>query len=198
MFAPKESVIRRLFAGLIPSWVRQLPTIDTQWDALLQTLEGHTGSVTKLAFSPDGKSLASGCTDGAVRLWDITTGEAVYTWESESSVWCVSFSPNGSMLAAGFDCSLRLWDTTDTGILLHDLGDDSQKVTAVTWLSNGRPLALASENGKFNLWDAVTGALLRVVVLNDVLLVPMSYLYRRLEIWWRGLILWETLSASQA
>ena len=80
ILAPETSVIRRLFASLIPCWIGRLPVVDTQWDALLQTLEGHSSaSLDILAFSPDGKSLSSGFWDGIVMLWDVGTGELMHT-----------------------------------------------------------------------------------------------------------------------
>jgi WD domain, G-beta repeat len=68
VFAPVMSVVRKQFKDRVHRWMRRLPEVEKDWNALLQTLEGHSGSVDAVAFSPDGKLLASASTDGTVKL----------------------------------------------------------------------------------------------------------------------------------
>jgi WD40 repeat protein len=87
------------------------------WDArtleCLRVLEGHTGDVYGLAFSPDGTRLASGADDGTLRLWDVETGEPLAKLEGHDDyVHAVACSPDGAQIVtASGDGTLRIWDT---------------------------------------------------------------------------------------
>ena len=62
----------------------------------IATLEGHTGLVTSVSFSPSGKILASGAEDGTIRLWNIATRENIATLRHTGSVYSVVFSSDGT------------------------------------------------------------------------------------------------------
>ncbi|EED16650.1 WD-repeat protein, putative [Talaromyces stipitatus ATCC 10500] len=160
IFAPKGSVIRNKYIDKIPNWVRGLPEVESAWSAVQQTLEGHSGSVFAVAFSPDGKLVASGSVDYTIKLWDLATGTLRQTLEGHSSsVRAVAFSPKGKLVASGSDDkTVKLWDLA-TGTLRQTLEGHSGSVFAVAFSPDGKLVASGSDDKTVKLWDLATGTL---------------------------------------
>ena len=82
-------------------------------------LEGHANTVTRLAFAPDGRHLASSDTDGTIRVWDLVANtEASYALYADGTaeLSTVAASPDGKQVAAGArDGAIRLWSSTGAG-----------------------------------------------------------------------------------
>lgn len=95
---------------------------DTESGKLLHLLEGHTGTVWSVAWSPDSKRLASGSNDFTVKVWDAEFGTLMHTLaEHEGSVWSTAWNPDGERLASGSDDrTVRVWNAS-TGRSLHIL-----------------------------------------------------------------------------
>lgn len=128
------------------------------------TPDAHYGSVRTVAYSPDGKFIASGSNDGTLKLWDTTTWNVVYTREHERVVNDVAFSPNGKYIVSGSsDSTVRIWETA-TGKLLFTM-QGPRPVNAVMYSPNGMYIAAGYEDSdnKTRIWNAATGALILTV-----------------------------------
>ena len=122
------------------------------WDvatrALIDTLEGHPGRLTSLSFSPDGKTLASGSTLGAL-LWDTETGTQIASpWLSW--VYSMSFSSDGKILAIGSDFGVKLWDAEKQTPIATLSG---KRITSVSFSIDGTLASVADGAHEVELWD---------------------------------------------
>jgi WD40 repeat protein/serine/threonine protein kinase len=133
---------------------------DVEAGAEARVLRGYSAHVRALAFSPDGKRLASGASypDNSVRLWSVQAGEAIAVLPGhQNEVFSVAFSPDGSRLASGsLDKTARLWDAV-AGKLLGVLKGHTGVVRHTAFSPDGKRLATASEDETVRLWDAADG-----------------------------------------
>jgi RNA polymerase sigma factor (sigma-70 family) len=122
------------------------------------TLTGHTDPVTSVAFTSDGKTLASGSHDETVRLWDVAAGKERDTLKGHSKpVSSVAFTPDGKSLASGsHDYTVKLWDVT-TGKESRTLKGHTYPVAALAFTRDGKTLASGSWDKTVRLWEVATG-----------------------------------------
>lgn len=152
-----------------PIWTPGRPVISgigqktlVLWHAVtnrkMATLEGHTAAVNVIAWSKDGKFLASGGSDGKIIIWDGATGRRVLAvQENAGVVISLSWSPDGKQLASGAtDQTASIWDAVN-GQRLHKLEGHRGVVYALAWSPSGKHLAAGGYENPLKLWNPETG-----------------------------------------
>jgi CHAT domain/WD domain, G-beta repeat len=112
-----------------------------------------SGLIDDLAFSPDGRLLASGDSDGAIWVWDVPGMRGRELAKGLGRVRAVAFSPaDGTLLAAGGDGGMALWDTA-RGEPVRPLEGHHGPVRSIAFSPDGRVIASAGEDGTVRLWE---------------------------------------------
>ncbi|KAK1974645.1 LOW QUALITY PROTEIN: WD40-repeat-containing domain protein [Colletotrichum cereale] len=173
IFSPIQSITRKTFCWEEPTWI---PAMENKWNACLQTLEGHSGGVTSVAFLRDGMQLASASKDCTVKVWDAATGQCLRTLEGHGDyVRSVAFSGDGTQLAsASKDCTVKVWDSA-TGQCLRTLKGHSDIVYSVAFSSNSTQLASASRDRTVKVWDSATGQCLQTHKGHNSFVISVAF-----------------------
>ena len=124
----------------------------------LYTYRGHSDGVNSIAWSPDGKRIASGGRDTTVQVWNAADGGNVFTYRGHSNrVWTLAWSPDGTRIASGSDDNtVQVWNAADGGNVFTYRGHSNTPIS-VAWSPDGKRIASASWDQTVQVWDAVDG-----------------------------------------
>jgi WD40 repeat protein len=125
----------------------------------LYTYTGHSYNVNAVAWSPDGKRIASGSYDTTVQVWNAADGSQPYTYTGHShSVNAVAWSPDGKRIASGgSDMTVQVWNAVD-GSQPYTYQGHANSVLAVAWSPDGKRIASGSYDMTVQVWNAVDGS----------------------------------------
>ena len=138
----------------------------------------HKDVILDMAFSPDGKTLATASYDTTIKLWDTANGKELRTLKEHSdSVYGVSFSKDGTLLAsAAADRAVKIWNVA-SGKLLYTFGEPTDWVYAVAWSPDGKHLAAAGADRSIRMWEtgAEKGRLIHSVFAHEGAITKLVY-----------------------
>jgi WD40 repeat protein len=175
------------------------------------TLRGHNDEVMAVAWSPDGKRLASTSLnlhsedDNRVKIWDAETGAKLFTLHGHRErVWSVTWSPDGQHIAtASSDRTVRVWDTS-TGKLIRSLRQGKEQFESVAWSPDGKYIAGGESwpgSHSICVWEAANGQLVAILSGHSDVVYSLSWSpdgrYLASGGWDAKVIIWNSNTWSQ-
>jgi hypothetical protein len=144
--------------------------------SIVSRCEGHATGVTHLAFSPDGRTLASADKDSTVRTWDVATGKEVQVFKGHRRpVRCLAFSPSGDRIVSGDEeGTIRVWDTASPTELRVFTGHTGA-VLCVSESLSGKILATGGTDRTLRIWDLESGGAGRLVIEHARPVVSVAF-----------------------
>ncbi|MEB3216716.1 MAG: NB-ARC domain-containing protein [Nostocales cyanobacterium 94392] len=174
ILAAKFNPTGELFATAIEN---QIYLWDVDNIRKLHQLEGHTGWVRAIAFTPDGKILASGSHDSTIKLWNVETGQCLQTITGHTSnIQSLAFNRDGTILASGSnDKTVRLYDIPTGQCLI--LQGHTNNISFVNFHPFDEKLITASTDNTVRLWNIQTGECLQIfnIAINWLLAIAISH-----------------------
>lgn len=154
IFSPTSSIVRNTFKEEEPDWIELISGTEQDWDEYLQILGGYTEQLAHVAFSPDGRYLAS--TGGeSIQVWEVSTGSLMMALKSgDRDVRRAVFSPDGRTLVSIWKASIMSWDTATWSLRQTHHLDDEREPWSLCFSSTGQRLALGCNESTIMILDA--------------------------------------------
>lgn len=127
---------------------------------------GHADIVSAVAWSPDGKYIATASWDHTVQVWDASNGKLVFTYAGHTDiVYALAWSPNGKYLASGSgDNTVQVWDASNGHTIATYTGHHGL-VVALAWSHDSKEIVSGSWDDTAQIWNASTG--IHIATLYD-------------------------------
>ena len=157
-FSPKDSNI--VVVGYNNNEFKIWNISENTWENF-KLSENSKNKLTSISFSPDGKKIVSGSSNGNVQIWDISNiNKPLVEISDQSSVNSVSFSFDGiNIVSSSIDKPVKIWHA-DTGTLIKSMGEESCNAKSVSFNPNGTPLLLGTGPKSIRIWDFSSGELI--------------------------------------
>lgn len=140
-------------AGGLPAQHGQVEIWDVDTRKRIQTISGHADCIYGVAFSPDGKSIATSSYDRLIKLWDVATGAEIRTFKDHiEAIYAIAFTPDGKHLISGAaDRTIKFWDVA-TGERLYTLSEPQDGINAIALDPTGPRLAAGGLDKTIRVW----------------------------------------------
>jgi WD40 repeat protein len=160
---------------LLESWRHHHPDLrGWEWYYLnglchqdLLTIRADSNQLSSVTWSPDGKRLATGGSEGSVKIWDASTGQLRSVLPGHrGEVLAVAWSPDGRRIAsAGRDQMAKIWDLESAKVV--NLAGHRLAVNGLAWRPDSQQLVSCSDDGTVRIWDSTSGANVRTFATTN-------------------------------
>lgn len=135
---------------------------------LILTLQGHEKAVNTVAYSPDGKMIASGSSDNKIKTWDAASGQELKSFDAESKeITSVCFSSDNKYVASGGKNGIvKLWSATSAN-KISELADYKSAISSVAFSPDAQYVAAGGEGNNIMIWNVENQTLIETFPAND-------------------------------
>ncbi|KAF8207917.1 WD40-repeat-containing domain protein, partial [Mycena galopus ATCC 62051] len=159
VFCPRESIISQWYCPMVRNLIHASGALDVAWPPGETGVMQGMGCVSSVAFSPDGKQIASGSYK-TIQIWDVAIGQQVGEALAghTDQVNSVAFSPDGTHIASGSaDKTTRIWDVVTGQQVGEALAGHTNEINSVAFSPDGTHIVSGSDDETIQIWDVATG-----------------------------------------